>query len=687
VNDRWSWEDLGTRQDVLDVLVYQSRLLGAEQALVLRGGGNTSIKRDEVDFRGRTTPVLRIKGSGSDLATCRASDFPGVRMSDVLPLFGRESMSDEDMVAYIAHCLMEPVSPRPSIETLLHAFIPAAAVAHTHADAILSLTNTDDFDGLLREVYGNTVLRVPYRRPGFELSKEVGAAVRQHPSAAGLVLINHGLVTWGADSESAYRRHIGLVTVAERYLVDRTGSRSLFVVETPRYAMDATSRRSVIARLSPVIRGILSHERRAVLTHDDAAEVLDFVGSSRARTASAAGAATPDHILCTGVHPLWVDIEDPKDADGVERSIRQAIDAYRQNYRSRVDRWRGDEKCLSPDPRVVLAPGLGMWAAGRDIGTATVVRDTYRHTMAIIAGAESVASYRSLDEREAFRAEYWPLELYKATLAPQEREFARRVAMITGGANGIGRAIALALGTAGAHVVVTDVDFDAAQSVCDEIRRVTGSGHSIALPLDVTNEEEVEAAFAAVCCRFGGLDVLVSNAGVARSSPLDQLELADWNRSLEVNATGHFLVSRAALRLFRRQGIGGNIVFVGTKNIVAPGRDFGAYSSAKAAEAQLARVVAIEGAPDGIRANVINPDAIFGDSRLWSPALREERARSYGIRPEDLEEYYRHRALLRVRVTAEDVAHAALFLASDRSSKTTGAMVPVDGGVREAFPR
>ncbi len=687
MQDRWSSADIGTTQDDLDSLVYQSHLLGAEPALVLPGGGNTSIKRDEVDFRGQSIRVLRIKRSGSDLATCRASDFPGVRLPDLLPLFERESMSDEELVEYTAHCMMDPGSPRPSIETLLHAFIPAAAVAHTHADAILSLTNTRDPDDLLRRVFGDTVLRIAYRRPGFQLSKEVGVAVRNRPSATGVVLINHGLVTWGDDSVSAYRRHVELVSTAERYLNVRAGERRVFAIEAPQFALDPVLRAALIARLSPVVRGVLSQDRRVVLAHDDSPEVLNFAASPHARRPSSAGAATPDHILCTGVLPVWVDTINPSDVAEVEQSLRQSIGEYRDRYRSRVNRWRHDEALLSPDPRVVLAPGLGMWTAGRDSRAATLVRDTYRHTISIMAGAESISTYCSLDEGEAFRAEYWPLELYKATLAPPERELARRIAIVTGGASGIGRAIALALGAAGAHVVVADIDLAGAQEVSNEVCRGSGSWSSFAMALDVTNEEQVEALFDVVSCRLGGLDILVSNAGVARSSPLHQLELADWNHSLAVNATGHFLVARAALRLFKHQGIGGNIVFVGTKNIVAPGRDFGAYSSAKAAEGQLARVVAIEGAPDGIRANVINPDAVFGDSRLWSADLREERARSYGIAPEHLEEYYRNRALLRVRVTAEDVAQAAVFLASDRSSKTTGAMIPVDGGVREAFPR
>jgi NAD(P)-dependent dehydrogenase (short-subunit alcohol dehydrogenase family) len=328
-----------------------------------------------------------------------------------------------------------------------------------------------------------------------------------------------------------------------------------------------------------------------------------------------------------------------------------------------------------------------MFTAGKDRRTAGIVSDIFHHTVSVLGMATAFGRYVSLTPQEAFDVEYWPMELYKLTLQPPERELARRVALVTGGASGIGRAAALRMGAEGAHVVVTDLDRAGASKVADEVVALCGAGRALGLGMDVASEASVRAAFEEAALHYGGVDVVVSNAGIAHSAPLDELSLADWERSFAVNATGHFLVARAAVRLMKAQGIGGSLIFVASKNVLAPGKDFGAYSASKAAQTQLARVLAIENGAAGVRVNLINPDAIFQDSGLWSEGVREERARAHGIRPDELEEFYRRRNLLGTRVTAEDVAEAALWLASDRSSRTTGCILTVDGGVREAFPR
>lgn len=671
-------------EGAMDAVVHFSRLVGADRALVLRGGGNTSVKVEEADVLGRPLRVLRVKGSGSDLATLRRADLSGVRLDDVLPLFAREEMSDEEMVAYLARCLTDPASPRPSIETLLHAFIPAESVFHTHADAVLKLMNCARRDEVLDEAFGDAVLRVPYRRPGFRLSREVGAAVRARPDAAGLLLLNHGAVTWGETPEEAYRSHLELVARAEAYLESRAAAK-VFVADA-RFRLPDEERRRVAAALAPVIRGALSGERRVVARYDDAPEVLDFVGSERARRASAAGAATPDHILTTKTLPLWIDAEDPADVEGVARGVGTALARWRADYAAYVERWRTDEPRLEPSPRVVLVPGIGMWTVGPNPKTAALAGEIYRHTLGIMEGAEALGGYRSLPEGEAFRAEYWPLELYKLTLAPPPRELAGRVALVTGAAGALGRAIALRLAEAGAMVVATDLREEEAAGVAAEVEAREGAGTALGCALDVTREGDVEAALARASLAFGGVDVVVSNAGVAHCAPIEALETEVWERSLAVNATGHFRVTRAALRHWRRQGIGGSLVFVATKNVTAPGKDFAAYSAAKAAEAQLARVAAIEGGPLGVRVNMVNPDAIFAGSGLWA-GIGPERARAHGIDPAELGGFYRARTLLGVEVRAEDVAEAVLFLAGERASRTTGAMLAVDGGVREAFVR
>lgn len=683
------WNEREAAGSAFDSLLYASRLIGADPALVLWGGGNTSLKVGERDFRGRAANVLRVKGSGSDLKTVERQHFPGVRLEDVLPLFDREAMSDEEMVAYLEHTLLEPSSPRPSIETLLHAFIPDACVLHSHADAICALTNTHAGRDTVRAALGDRVAIVPYRRPGFTLSREVGEARAERPDLRGVVLMNHGLVTWADTVREAYDLHIDLVQQAEAYAAERARGRRSFAGASPALspALSMEQRQEAATAFAPVLRGLLGAEKRVVLRYDTGDDVLAFLARPDARELSQCGPATPDHLLNTKRLPLFIDAPEPAGA-ALAQHARTALDTYRSDYAAYVA--RNNATGLAPlesTPRVVLVPGLGMWTAGIDARRARIPGEIYHHTIGIIEAAEAAGGYQTLSEADAFDAEYWPLELYKLSLLPPEQELARRIALVTGGGGGIGLAIARRLASAGAHVVVTDIDGAAAERAATNIEAAYGEGRALGLKLDVTAEHEVAAAFARVALAYGGLDILVSNAGIAVPAAVHDLSLVDWERSLAVNATGHFLVAREAVRLLRRQGLGGSIVFNGSKNVPAPGKDFGAYSAAKAAETQLARVLAIEDGEAGIRVNVLHPDAVFRGTGLWSPAVRAQRAQAHGIGVDDIEEFYRRRNLLGVAVTPELVAEAALFLASDRSAATTGATLAVDGGVREAFPR
>jgi rhamnulose-1-phosphate aldolase/alcohol dehydrogenase len=682
VRSRWNADEAGTTP--VEQLVYMSRIMGQDEELVLWGGGNTSIKVNEPDLLGRPTDLMLIKGTGSDMKVALPKDFPAVRLEEIRASFDRDDMSDEEMVAYFGRCMVDPAAARPSIETLLHGYLEGAAVAHSHADAILALTNTRAGEEMVTEVFGDDVAVIPYRRPGFRLAKEVGQAVQAKPDAQGVVLMNHGLITWGDTAKEAYERHIALVTRAEQF----TSERAKPVFQPPAHPpLPDAQRRAIAAAIAPVVRGGVSGRARKILRYDDAPDVLEFASAERVRELAEVGAATPDHMLNTKRSAVVVEVDDPTDAAGVAARVRERLAAYSEDYVGYYERHRTNEPLLDPAPRVVLVPGLGMWTIGRDMRACIIPSDIYHHTVRVIAGAESVDHYSSLNEKNAFDAEYWPLELYKLTLAPPERELASRIVLVTGGAHGIGAGIASRLAREGAHVVVTDVDADGAEAVSADIVKANGVGRAVSTRMDVTDERSVAAAFELARLTYGGLDVLVSNAGIAHVSPLDQLSLADWERSMAVNATGHFLVAREAMHVFKEQGLGGAIVFVATKNVTAPGKDFGAYSAAKAAEAQLARVLAIEGGEYGIRVNMVNPDAIFEGSGLWSEEVKRQRADSYGVAVDDLEDFYRQRNLLRAKVSADDVAEAALWLATDRSAKTTGAMIPVDGGVREAFPR
>ncbi len=657
MQNRWTDTPAGD----VEQLVYQSRLVGMEEALVLWGGGNNSVKARSTDWLGNPIDVMYIKSSGSDMKSIVPKQFPGVRLDHIALLRNRdEDMSDQEMVDYLARCLVDPTSARPSIETLLHAFLSAKAVLHTHADAILALTNTKGREQTVRECFGDDVILVPYRRPGFRLSRDVADRFDAQPDAKGLVLMNHGLITWGDDAKEAYDRHIELVTRAETYGVRRRQS----PLSVERKTLPHSK-----------IRGAL---KGRILEFDDSPEVLAFLAREDAHRITQIGAATPDHLLYTKRFPLFL-----REGENIDDALASYIDRYQRWYAAHPSEFA----MLDPLPRIVLMPGAGMWTAGKDARAARIVRDIYRHTMQIIEDAEAAGGYETLNDFDAFHAEYWPLELYKLTLVPKEKELASKVAIITGAASGIGRACAERFAEEGAHVVVTDVDLSLAEDVAKKIVEKHGLRRAMALQLDVSDEANVDRAFDKVMRAYGGVDIVVSNAGISSFGSLDVLETKDWDRAFAVNARGHFLVSRAAIRIMKAQKLGGSIVFNASKNVTAPGKEFGAYSVSKAAEAQLCRIVALEGGEFGIRANMLNPDAIFGGSRFWSDEMREMRAQAYGIDREKLPDFYRNRTLLKVEVTADDVAEAALFLAGPRSAKTTGAMLPVDGGVKEAFPR
>jgi rhamnulose-1-phosphate aldolase/alcohol dehydrogenase len=680
------WEDhLARRMRPLEALVYRSRLIGSEPALGLYGGGNTSIKCDEPDLFGRPQRVLWVKGSGADLHHCEARHFAPLPMQWLSPLAQRSAMSDEEMVRFLERCLLEPTAPRPSIETLLHAFLPETAVDHTHADAILALATTRDGARLARRVLGPRLLWIPYLQPGFALSRRVFEAYRRAPAAHGAVLARHGLLTWGPDGATSYRRTIEAVTRAERFLTEQRRRRVWSAVGCR--SLSLRRRQAVWRRFAPAIRRTLSRERRVGLLLTDTSDVLAFVNARRMPTVARIGPATPDHMLRTKRLPLIVRMGRRGATELSPVALARQLERYARDHARYVRAYHQPGQTLQdPFPRVLLIPGVGMATSGKDATECAMVATIYRHAMAIMRDAETVGRYSSVSAREAFGVEYWPLELYKLSLAPPEAELSRQIGLITGAAGGIGRAIAERLVELGASVAVTDLERHAVEALAEALNRRAGRRRAVGFVLDVTNPRSIERAMNAVLRAFGGLDFLVSNAGVAHVADLTRLSLAAWERSLAVNATGHFLIAQAVVRLLREQGLGGALVFIASKNVMAPGREFGAYSAAKAAETQLARVLAIENGERGIRVNLVHPDGVFEGSGLWR-AIGPARATTYGLRPQALAAYYQQRNLLKARVLPADVAEAVAFFVSRRSAKTTGCCLTVDGGLREAFPR
>ena len=681
------WKDSEEKnKNRLELLVYRSRLIGREPGLCLWGGGNTSAKIEEIDFRGRKRLVLRVKGSGSDLKEAEPQHFSPMAVEDLLPVLNRKEMTDEEMVAYFEKCLLNPKAPRPSIEVLLHAFIPEKDIDHSHADAILALTNIPDAWKIHRQVYGDELLFIPYIKPGFLLAKMTAQAYRKNPRARGAVLANHGLITWGPDSKTSYRRMIEMVTRAEAFIRKKRKGRPVLGGPVAR-SLSPRERQIFLNRFAASLRGAVSRRERKIVTFTDSPQVLEYVNSRLAPRASQQGAATPDHMLRTKRIPLFLDWKGKDPRSVSPQFIVKQIEKYAENHKRYYKKFhKPGQPMLDPYPRVILIPKVGMFTAGKNIDEANIVKEIYEHSMQVQAGASFVSRYQSLPLPRAFEMEYWPLELYKLSLAPKEKELARQIAWVTGAAGAIGRAIVEKLASEGVHVAALDLDRRKTEALAREINARLKSRQVVGLDCDVTKESSVGRAMTETLRIFGGIDFLVSNAGIAHVAPIAMLELKNWQASFDVNATGHFLIPRAVIRQLRAQGIGGAMVFIASKNVLAPGKDFGAYSAAKSAQTQLARILAIENGEFHIRVNIVHPDGVFDGSGLWRE-IKKERARSHGISAGELEQHYQHRNLMKVRVEARDVAEAVSFFLSPRSAKTTGCMLTVDGGLREAFPR
>ncbi|MED4829418.1 bifunctional aldolase/short-chain dehydrogenase [Bacillus atrophaeus] len=669
-------------------LVYRSNLIGSDRAVCNWGGGNTSMKTYEKDFRGRDIEVMWVKGSGSDLATMKAHNFTGLKLEDIRPLIEREEMTDEEMVEYLAHCMIDSKHPRPSIETLLHAFLPYQHIDHTHPDAIISICCADNGKQIAEDIYGNRFVWVPYVRPGFTLSKMIAEGVANNPHAELVLMEKHGLVTWGNTSAESYEKTISIINEAERYINERIEEKNAFGGE--RYeSLQAKERRQILAKIMPVIRGAVSSEKKMILSYDDADDVLQFVNSVKAPELSQIGAACPDHLVHTKRVPLYVDWNpQEQDIDALLKNVKAGITRFKSEYKAYVERNKQEgDQCFESAPRVILIPGIGMINTGKSLEMSKVSGALYHRAIAVMKGSSALGRFVSLSENESYNIEYWPLELYKLTLAPAEAEFSRKVAFVTGGAGGIGSAACRRFVSEGAHVVVADLNVEGAQRIAGEINKTYGEGRAIAVKMDVTKEEEVQQAFEQTALTYGGVDIIVNNAGLATSSPLEETTLKEWNLNINVLGTGYFLVAREAFKQMKQQNAGGNMVFVGSKNSVYAGKNAAAYSSVKALETHLARCIAAEGGEHGIRVNSVLPDAVLQGSAIWGSSWREERAAAYGIEPDQLEEHYRKRTTLLVNIYPKDIAESIAFLASSKAEKTTGCMITVDGGVPAAFTR
>jgi rhamnose utilization protein RhaD (predicted bifunctional aldolase and dehydrogenase)/NAD(P)-dependent dehydrogenase (short-subunit alcohol dehydrogenase family) len=677
----------------LALRTYTTRLLGSDEALVLHGGGNTSLKATYRNVLGQDTPALFMKASGFNLATIEPEGHTPLDLEYLRRLCALPELSDDAMAGEFLTHRLAPNAAAPSIETLSHAYLPAKYIDHIHADAILVLTNQPDGDKLIREALCDGVALVEYVKPGFKLAKAVIEAYDAHPGCHALVWMQHGIMAWGETAREAYSAMIDLITRAEDFAA-KHASKPLVVV-MPASLADAEKR---LATVAPVVRGLLAQPsgnpdrpyRRMVLQPLVNQEVLDFLGSDRGKELALTPTLTSDHLVRTKALPLWIDDPDYSDPAKLREQMVKGLATYAAEYQAYLARnatlMPAGMKPFDALPRVVLLPGLGALCGGKDAHSARIAHDITAQTLAAKARIAAMGTYRGLSEDHLFEVEYFTLQ--HAKLRTDEPPLGREVALVTGAAGAIGSAIAEGLLENGCHVALTDLPGAALDNLGEELKKQCGE-RVTTTPLDVTNPASVSQGFEAVIKTWGGIDLVIINAGLALVSSLEQMDLAAFQRIERVNTEGTLLLLREAARHFRVQGTGGDIILVSTKNVFMPGAKFGAYSATKAAAHQLARIASQEMAELGVRVNMVAPDAVFSHgsrrSGLWAE-VGPDRMRARGLDEKGLEAYYQSRNLLKAAVTADHVSRAVLYFAT-RQTPTTGATIPVDGGLPDSTPR
>lgn len=673
-------------------LVYRSNLLGSDKRVTNYGGGNTSSKIMQKDpLTGEMVEVLWVKGSGGDSASIKLDGFSTLYMDKLRALKGlyRGVEFEDEMVGYLPHATFN-LNPRAaSIDTPLHAYVNHPYVDHMHPDAIIAIAASKNSKELTKQIFGDTIGWLPWKKPGFELGLWLGKYCEENPNAKGLILESHGLFTWGDTPKECYETTIGIINQAIEWFEKETEGKTIFGGAATQ-SLDADARRAVAAKLMPKIRGFISEDSHKLGHFDDSAAVLEFVNSHNLRPLAALGTSCPDHFLRTKIRPLVIDFDPANpDVDAVIAGLDKQIADYRADYTAYYERSKHDNSPAIRDPNAVvyLIPGVGMITFAKDKATARISGEFYVNAINVMRGASTVSEYQGLPEQEAFDIEYWLLEEAKLQRMPKPKSLAGKIALVTGGAGGIGKATAARLLREGACVVLADIDQSALDSATAELSQVFGGDFVRPVNINVTKEEQVIAGFAHAVVEFGGLDILVSNAGLASSAPIEDTSLELWNKNMDILSTGYFLVSREAFRLFRQQKIGGNVVFVASKNGLAASPNASAYCTSKAAEIHLARCLALEGAEAQIRVNVVNPDAVLRGSKIWAGEWLEQRASTYKTDKDGLEEMYRQRSMLKRSVFPEDIAEAIYFFASEASAKSTGNILNVDAGNQQSFPR
>ncbi|MFK8083048.1 MAG: bifunctional rhamnulose-1-phosphate aldolase/short-chain dehydrogenase [Granulosicoccus sp.] len=673
-------------------LLYRSNLLGSDKRITNYGGGNTSAKVVSPDpLTGQDAHVLWVKGSGGDVGTMKLDGFATLYMDKLEALRGlyRGEQFEDEMVGYLPHCTFD-LNPRASsIDTALHAYVPHVHVDHMHPDAIIAIAAAEEGQSITEEIFGRDIGWLPWKRPGYELGLWLSQFCKDNPEARGVILGSHGLFTWADTAEECYAITLEIINQAIGWLQVKTAESTAFGGVRYR-ALEVAQRLQIAEKLMPEIRGLISKDQYKVGHFDDSQAVLEFVCSEKMSSLAALGTSCPDHFLRTKIRPLIVEFDPASNrVDDAVKSLPDALARYRDDYAGYYQRCKHDDSPAMRDPNAVvyLVPGVGMMTFARDKATARISAEFYTNAINVMRESSSISTYCGLPEQEAFDIEYWLLEEAKLQRMPKSKSLAGRIALVTGGAGGIGSATAHRLLAEGACVVLADIDEQLLSQTCNQLIEVHGADVVRQVLMDVTDEAQVCAALGYAAREYGGIDILISNAGIASSAAIEDTTLELWNKNMDILSTGYFLVSREAFRVFRRQSLGGAVVFVASKNALAASPGASAYCTAKAAEIHLARCLALEGADGGIRVNVVNPDAVLQGSKIWSGDWLQERADAYGKEAKDLQAHYQERSLLKRAVLPEDIAEAAYFLISDASAKSTGNIVNVDAGNVQSFTR
>ena len=670
-------------------LIARSNRLGADPRNTNYAGGNTSAKGTETDpVTGEDVELLWVKGSGGDLGTLTEDGLAVLRLDrmralvDVYPGVERE----DEMVAAFDYCLHGKGGAAPSIDTAMHGLVDAAHVDHLHPDSGIAIATAADGEQLTETVFGSKVVWVPWRRPGFQLGLDIAEIKAKNPEAVGCILGGHGITAWGDTSDEAEANSLWIINTAATYIEEHSRPEPFGPALDGYGALPEAERRAKAAALAPTIRSIASQDRPMVGHFTDSEAVLDFLAASEHPRLAALGTSCPDHFLRTKVKPLVLDLPASTSVDDAIVRLRELHTAYREDYQAYYDRnaVEGSPAIRGADPLIVLVPGVGMFSFGKDKQTARVAGEFYVNAINVMRGAEGLSTYAPIGEAEKFRIEYWALEEAKLQRMPKPKPLATRIALVTGAASGIGKAIAHKLAAEGAVVAIADLDLEKAQAAAAEIG---GTDVAVGIKADVSDEEQVKAAVDATLLAFGGLDLVVNNAGLSLSKALLETTVADWDRQHDVMAKGSFLVSRTAAKVLIEQQLGGDIVYISSKNSVFAGPNNIAYSATKADQAHQVRLLAAELGEHGVRVNGINPDGVVQGSGIFAGGWGANRAAVYGVEEKDLGAFYAQRTLLKREVLPDHVANAVYALVGPDLTQTTGLHIPVDAGVAAAFLR